>query len=117
MPAGLGQEEVFGGGQAEGGIAEVLEALVVVRGVGGMFGGVGGMRQRGPQEGGVGEDVAEAGFKAGERTGGGTRPPGSVRRRLGRRVQGCAARRRSTVKARSLPRRSRATTAPLRSRR
>lgn len=41
MPAGLRQEKVFGGGQPEGGVAEELETLVVVRGVGGMLGGVG----------------------------------------------------------------------------
>ena len=108
MPAGLGQKEVFGGDQSEGGIAEVFKALVVVRGVGGMFGDPGGVGQGGAQEGGVGEGVAEALLQ---------RPGGGIGAVWDGRVQGWAASRRSTVKERSLPRRSRATTAPLRSRR
>ena len=51
MPAGLRQEEVFGGGQAEGCVSEELEALVVMRGVGGMFGNVRRVGQGGAQEG------------------------------------------------------------------
>lgn len=109
VPAGLGEEEVFGDGQAEGGIAEELKPLVVVGGVGGMLGGVGGMGQGGAKEGRVGEGVAETSFERAERG------AAAVWRQ---RIQGFfSARRRSTVKARSLPRRSRATTAPLRSRR
>ena len=116
MPAGLRQEEVFGGGQPEGGVAEEFVALVVVRGVGGMLGGVGWMGQGGAQEGGIGEVMADAVLQGADRVGGGRgRSPFAAGWRSP--VQGLAASRRSTVKERSLPRRSRATTAPLRSRR
>lgn len=116
MPAGLRQEEVFGGGQAEGGVTEELEALVVVRGVGGMLGGVGWVGQGSAQEGGIGEIMADAVLQGADRVGWGQgRSPFAAGWRSP--VQGLAASRRSTVKERSLPRRSRATTAPLRSRR
>ena len=116
MPAGLRQEEMFGGGQTEGGVAEELKPLVVVRGVGRMLRGVGGVRQGGAQEGGIGEVMADALLQGADRVGRG-RGRGPFAAGWRREVQGLDASRRSTVKDRSLPRRSRATTAPLRSRR
>lgn len=64
VPGGLRQEEVFGGDEAEGGVAEEFEPLVVGGGVGGMLGGVGRMGQGGEKEVFVGEGMAEAGFEA-----------------------------------------------------
>ena len=107
---------MFGSGQAEGCVAEELETLVVVRGVGGMFGGVGRVGEGGAQERGIGEIMADTVLQDADRVGWGQgRDPFAAGWRSP--VQGLAASRRSTVKERSLPRRSRATTAPLRSRR